>query len=166
MEGLMAEADLYEHDFIAWTEQQAKALREAARHPSNLGLDWEHLAEEIEDLGKSYRRALASEVILVVEHLLKLQFSPAIEPRRGWLETLVRARGEIDTWLDAEPSLRSRLPGILEQARRTGATRAVSALSAFGEEQAAAAAKLHGGQYSDDQILDDWFPDAPALPPG
>ncbi len=56
----MAEADLYEADFIGWTEQQAKALREAARHPTNLGLDWEHLAEEVEDSGRSYRRALAS----------------------------------------------------------------------------------------------------------
>jgi hypothetical protein len=166
MEGLMAEVDLYEDDFIAWTEQQAKALRTAARHPSNLGLDWEHLAEEIEDLGKSYRRAVLSEATRIVEHLLKLQFSPAIDPRRGWTDTVLSARAEIETWLAAEPAMRMRLPGIVEEARARGTRQAARALRAYGEEQAVAAANLHSGTYTDEQILGEWFPDARAVPPG
>ena len=162
----MAEADLYEDDFIAWTEQQAKALRAAARQPSNLGLDWEHLAEEIEDLGKSYRRAVASEVARIVEHLLKLQFSPAKDPRRGWIETVTHARSEIDTWLSAEPALRPRMPSIIETGRARGLKSALSLLRAYDEEGAAADAKRHGGSYSNDQILGDWFPDARVVPPG
>jgi hypothetical protein len=160
----MAEVDLYEEDFIAWTEQQAQALRRAARHPSNLGLDWEHLAEEIEDLGKSYRRAVVSEVARVVEHLLKLQFSPAKDPRRGWIETVTHARSEIDTWLGAEPALRSRMPGIMEAGRARGLKSALSLLRAYDEDDAAAQAKLHGGAFTDDQILGDWFPDARTVP--
>ncbi len=46
---------LYDEDFVAWAEHQAEALRAAARGGSNQALDWENLAEEIEDLGKSLR---------------------------------------------------------------------------------------------------------------
>ena len=38
---------LYEHRFAAWAQQQAEALRAAARGASNQLLDREHLAEEI-----------------------------------------------------------------------------------------------------------------------
>ena len=64
------DADLYETDFIGWTEQQARLLRAAAAQRPNLSLDWDHLAEEVEDLGKSHRRALSSQIGLVIEHLL------------------------------------------------------------------------------------------------
>jgi hypothetical protein len=165
MEGVMAEADLYEHDFIAWTEQQAKALREAARHPSNLGLDWEHLAEEIEDLGRSYRRALASHVSTAIEHLLKLEFSPATEPRRGWRDTVRRARAEIEAWLEDEPGLRPRLPGIVEQEKPRAARLAAQGLLDFDENAEGVRERLHD-MYSDEQILGDWFPDARLVPPG
>jgi Domain of unknown function DUF29 len=46
---------LYDRDVVLWTEEQAAALR--ALRDSNLLLDWENLAEEIESLGKSDRRA-------------------------------------------------------------------------------------------------------------
>jgi Domain of unknown function DUF29 len=53
---------LYDEDFVRWTKEQAAALRRAKNLPpagtvgSNLPLDWENLAEEIESLGKSERR--------------------------------------------------------------------------------------------------------------
>lgn len=46
-------ARLYEEDFVRWTEQQAAALRAAARAAINLPLDWENLAEGIDSLGRS-----------------------------------------------------------------------------------------------------------------
>jgi hypothetical protein len=58
---------LYDQDFVRWTEEQAAALRRAKSLPpaaprgSNLLLDWENLAEEIESLGKSDRRELRSQ---------------------------------------------------------------------------------------------------------
>jgi hypothetical protein len=48
---------LYEDDAAAWAEQQAAALRAAARGGSNRALDWENLAEEIEALGAAQRSA-------------------------------------------------------------------------------------------------------------
>jgi len=47
---------LYDTDFLAWSEQQAEALRAAMRNDSNQRLDLGNLTEEIEDLGKSVRR--------------------------------------------------------------------------------------------------------------
>ncbi len=157
---MATQTDLYEHDFIGWTEQQARLLREAATgQRTNLSLDWEHLAEEIEDLGGAYRRALRSHVILVIEHLLKLQFSPAIDPRRSWIETVGRARDEIDSWLADEPGLRPRLPEIIAGARPAAVRRAVRALLDFHEDTAATKVESHGGAYTDEQITNYWYPD-------
>lgn len=50
---------LYQRDLLAWSRQQAEALRTAARTSSNQLLDWENLAEEIEDLGGRNGRPLA-----------------------------------------------------------------------------------------------------------
>src|SRR5690349_11030302 len=62
--------DLYRTDLALWAAQQADALRSAARERHNLPVDWENVAEEIESLGASERRALASHVRTVVEHLM------------------------------------------------------------------------------------------------
>ena len=160
---MATQTDLYEHDFIGWTEDQARALREAAAgQRTNLALDWEHLAEEIEDLGGAHRRALRSQVILVIEHLLKLEFSPATEPRAGWIETVERARSEIDSWLEDEPGLRPRLPGIIEQARPRAARFAAKGLLGFKEDATGVPARLQSGLYTDEQITGDWYPDRAA----
>ena len=48
----------YEHDFYTWTQEQARALREGRFTE----LDLEHLAEEIEDMGKSEARGLQAQI--------------------------------------------------------------------------------------------------------
>ncbi len=70
---------LYDQDLVLWSEEQARALRAAADAGWNAPIDWENVAEEIESLGRSERHALASHIALVIEHLLKLQLSPARE---------------------------------------------------------------------------------------
>jgi hypothetical protein len=68
---------LYEEDTVAWSEQQAAALRAAARGGSNQPLDWENLAEEIESLGRSLRLGLRSQLVRIIQHLVNLAHSPA-----------------------------------------------------------------------------------------
>ena len=94
---------LYDEDFVRWTEQQAAALRRAKS--SDLPLDWENLAEEIESLGKSDRRELRSQITRILRHLLKLEVSPAAEPRAGWRAMIREARSEIEGVLEDSPSL-------------------------------------------------------------
>ncbi|MGE0257387.1 MAG: DUF29 domain-containing protein, partial [Alphaproteobacteria bacterium] len=87
--------ELYDLDFLRWTEQQATALRRAAQD-SNLPLDWENLAEEIESLGKSLRRELTSQIRRILRHLYKLEASPASDPRAGWHGTIREARADVE----------------------------------------------------------------------
>jgi hypothetical protein len=105
---------LYDEDFVAWSKQQAAALRAAARSGSNLELDWQNLAEEVESLGASERRALHSQVQHVIRHLLKLEFFPATDPRRGWFETVGGAPDEIELVRDMNPSLRNELDSVVQ----------------------------------------------------
>src|SRR5215510_7104600 len=97
---------LYDKDFVAWTEQQAEALRAAARGGSNQPLDWENLAEEIESLGRSLRFVLRSQISRTIQHQVKLQYSPAVNPRSGWRRTIRQARDEIRQILLDSPSLK------------------------------------------------------------
>ena len=99
-------AQLYEEDFVRWTELQSSALRDAARVGTNLPLDWENLAEEVESLGRSQRHELRSRIAVILEHLLKLEYSPATDPRRGGMETIARERLDAERLLEDSPSLR------------------------------------------------------------
>lgn len=129
-------ADLYEEDFYAWTREQAAALRRLAVERRNLPLDLEHLAEEVEDLGKEQRNAVRSQLRRILERRLKLEHSPAREPRLGWQASILEALAEIEDRLT--PTLRrdpaARLPALYERARGLAAL----ALAARGEREAAA----------------------------
>jgi hypothetical protein len=147
--------DLYRTDFVLWTAEQAAALRSAARTGSNAAVDWENVAEEIESLGRSERSRLASHVRTVLEHLMKLEASPAQAPRLGWKETLLRVRGDITDVLDESPSLRRELAEII--ARQTPrAARIVETELKLRDETARRAPETLS--YSEDQVLGNWFP--------
>ena len=107
---------LYEQDFFRWSEEQARALRAAGSMRINAPLDWENLAEEIESLGCSQRSELARRILLIVEHLMKLQASAAVDPRRGWRATIRRERALIAGLLDDSPSLRNAASELVARA--------------------------------------------------
>ena len=107
---------LYERDFFLWTQEQAEALRRAAHEGSNLPLDWENLAEEIESLGNSDKREILSLLEILVEHLLKLAASPADLPRRQWRKEVRAFRRKLNRILQDSPSLRARVPEFLQEA--------------------------------------------------
>jgi hypothetical protein len=101
--------DGYETDFHHWTETQAGLLRARAANR----IDWDHIAEEIESLGISDRRDLASRIQTVLDHLIRLRASPAIDPRRGWERTLIVQRDGIHKLLADSPSLRQLIASIV-----------------------------------------------------
>jgi len=152
-------SDLYEADFLLWTERQAAALRRAKG--ANLPLDWDNLAEEIESLGRSQRRELSSQLRRVLRHLLKLQASPAAEPRAGWGATIREARKEIDNLLRDSPSLRRQVQSLIDDEAGLAAELAVADLSRYGEPVGAVRARLSQGGFTAEQVLGDWFPDTP-----
>jgi hypothetical protein len=115
---LRGPADLYEDDFFAWTQLQAKELRRFARTRPNLPLDLAHLAEEVADLGKNLRDSMRSWARRVIEHLLLLEYSPAREPRRGWTAEVVNLRSGIEDRLTPRlrRDLKRRLPLLYDRA--------------------------------------------------
>jgi hypothetical protein len=94
----------YDTDVVAWSEEQAALLR-AGKLSS---LDIEHIADELEDVGKSEKRELASRLTVLLAHLLKWSAQPE---RRGasWRGTIKEQRAEVADVLDDAPSLRLRL---------------------------------------------------------
>lgn len=149
---------LYDEDLAAWSHEQAEALRAAARAGSNLALDWENLAEEIEDLGASQKSALHSQIRRIIQHFLKLEYSPAQDPRRGWMESISNARLEIDYILESSPSLRGMLEAIIASEMKRATKQVVTDLEKYGEIDRSSAAHLRAKTYTAEQVLGDWFP--------
>lgn len=154
----MGDATLYDVDFYAWTQAQAAALREVARQRLNAPLDWENLAEEVDDLGRSVRRELRSRIAAVIEHLLKLEHSPALAPRYGWMGSITRQREEIERLLGDSPSLRREIEAMIAKEAASAARAAYRDLEGYGESAAAAGVRAAGAQYSREQVLGDWWP--------
>jgi hypothetical protein len=103
-----------------------------------------------------------SHVRRIIEHVLKLQYSPAQEPRYGWIGSIVDARQEISDKIT--PTIRRELEAELARLYGAGRKRAEVAMAGYGE--AAAVARLPAAcPYTFDQILrEDWYPDLVATP--
>ncbi len=156
---------LYEDDVVAWAEQQAQALRDAARTNSNLPLDWENLAEEIEDLAKIYRLSLRSQLRRIIQHLVKLQHSPATDPRRGWRQTISSARSEVADLLEESPSLKRQVDLLIEKVMEGAIAAAVSDMEHYGEITTFMSRIISRRVFSTEEVLGDWFPPDPEPAP-
>ncbi len=150
----MPDGPRYDDDFYAWTQHQAEVLR--TMPVSDDRFDREHVAEEIEDLGKSERDAVRSQIRRIIEHLLKLAYSPAEQPRFDWMHSIADARSALEDKLS--PTLRRDIEATLERLYADGRRSAILALRTFGEEKAAQAFP-ENCPYSLDQICQqDWYP--------
>lgn len=147
---------LYEDDFHAWTRDQAAALRRLAQGRWNGPLDLLHLAEEVEELGRHSRNAVRAQLERIIEHLLKLEHSPAVDPRPGWMNSVDDARARVEDALT--PTLRRDAEAVLERLHQRARRRAARDLVAHGEADAASALPA-GCPYPLDQLLaEDWWP--------
>jgi Domain of unknown function DUF29 len=120
----------YDRDFFAWTREQAALLRREAARGLASDLDFENLAEEIESLGKRDRRALASQLARITEHLLKLQHARAEEPRPGWENSVDAHPSKARRILADSPGLKSELRALLSESYEDGRRRATRLLRA------------------------------------
>lgn len=94
----------YDQDVVAWANEQAALLR-AGKFSA---IDIEHIAEEIEDVGKSEQRELASRMAVLLAHLLKWQFQPERQSK-SWMRTIKEQRRAIAAHLEETPSLKASL---------------------------------------------------------
>jgi len=139
----------YTADFNLWIEQTAQLLRSQHWHE----IDVEHLIEEVESLGKSERRGIASQLTRLLLHLLKWQYQPQ---RRSdsWLDSITDSRTQIELAILDSPSLKSypteQLEESYQRARRQAAKQTGMLISVFPEKCL----------YSLELVLDEeWLPE-------
>jgi hypothetical protein len=94
----------YEKDVVLWAQQQAALLRSGQFSK----LDIEHVADEIEDVGKTEKRELASRMAVLLAHLLKWRAQPD-RRTRSWQSTINEQRRRVALALEETPSLRTTL---------------------------------------------------------
>ena len=131
------ERSLYKTDYYAWTKQQAATLRAMAARGESPTLDLENLAEEVESLGRSDLNMVRSQVRRIIEHLLKLEFSPSTPPHVDWRSSVAQARDEVEDHITASmrPDVAADLATLFGRARRAAAL----GLRRHGEHEAAKA---------------------------
>lgn len=91
---------LYEQDFYAWTQEQARLLRERRFED----LDLENLIDEVQSVGGSDKRELESRLEVLIAHLLKWKYQPGARST-GWRGTIHEQRRRLGRVLRDSPSL-------------------------------------------------------------
>lgn len=118
---------LHEADFYTWAMETARALR-AGRFED---LDWDAIAEELEDMGRSEKRELVNRLVVLLAHLLKWRFQPERQSR-SWRLTIEEQRLAISQHLEECPGLKplgnemlhtAYRRAVLQAARDTGLER-------------------------------------------
>lgn len=102
--------NLYEQDFCLWLEQTVKFLKE-----NNFSaLDRDHLIEELESMGRSEKRAIESNLRVLLMHLLKYQYQPS-HRSNSWLATIEEHRIRINKDMKVSLSLKRYFEQIFEE---------------------------------------------------
>ena len=153
-------ASSYDGDFYAWTQEQARHMRELAaaprsrRDPLGRRIDFENIAEEVESLGKADRRALESRLNVLLVHLLKWADQPE-QRSTSWRRSIVEQRRRILRILADSPSLSSYPEEVISEEYR------LARLGAADETGLAEDAFPAVCPFTVEQILDpDWLPPA------
>jgi hypothetical protein len=77
-------SDLYDTDILLWSEHQADLLRRIAAGERRNDIDWAHIVEEIEDVGRSELRSCRSLLRQALRHMLKAEAWPQSRDAPAW----------------------------------------------------------------------------------
>jgi Domain of unknown function DUF29 len=142
---------LYDADFYVWALEQAELLR-AGKFES---LDLDNLIEEVEGLADTKLSAVLNSARVVMEHLLKLQYSPATDPRNGWRASVREHRHRVQT--DLTPRITEILARELPRYYAMARDDVAAGMRDHGEHDAADALP-EACLYALDQVTGDWWP--------
>ena len=119
---------LYDTDFVEWTANTAELLRQGRFDE----IDLEHVAEEIEDMGKRDFKAARSQLLRMLVHLIKQKIQPERDGK-SWRGSILNARREILAEINDSPSLRRRLSGVIEDVYRDAVEDALKETGLLGQ---------------------------------
>ena len=91
----------YATDFYGWATDTAAKIRSGRLSE----VDLEHVAEEIDSLGKSEQLQLSNRLVILIAHMLKWEFQPG-QQKPGWMSTIKEQRFRIRRLIEKNPSLR------------------------------------------------------------
>ncbi|TAF10118.1 MAG: DUF29 domain-containing protein [Nostocales cyanobacterium] len=106
----LTNSNLYNEDFYLWIETTAKQLKNG----KFAEIDLTNLIEEIESMGRSEKRALKSNLLVVLMHLLKYKFQPE-KRSNSWLSTIFEHRRKLKEELTESPSLKTYFSDIFNE---------------------------------------------------
>lgn len=107
----MSNSTLYDRDFYAWSQEQAQLLRAGRLTQADI----EHIAEEIESMGKTEKRELTSRLAVLLAHMLKWRFQPE-RRAKSWRLSIEEQRRQVARHMRDNPSLKSSLTEAMEDA--------------------------------------------------
>jgi hypothetical protein len=144
----MKAVQLYDRDFFEWTQCNAALLRGGRFDQADI----EHIAEEIEDMGKRERRSLEGRLEVLLHHLLKWQAQPN-RRSQSWNNTIKLQRNRLARLLREMPSLEGALATRLSEVYQD------AILKASGETGLPESSFPESCPFTIDQILDrDFLP--------
>ena len=144
----------HEEDFHAWALDHAERLRALARTRPNEPIDWEYVAEELEDMGRRERRGAEAYLKLIILHLLKLEYVHDRTSCRHWQAEIAAFRKNLARLL--APSLLSLLPGELADIYELARAEALATTGGDPDFDDRAPDRC---PYSWEQITGDWLPE-------
>ena len=101
---------LYEQDYYQWLTTTAQQLRQGKLAE----VDLVNLIEEIEDMGRSERKAVRSNLRILLMHLLKYKYQPG-KWTNSWLFTIVEHRKRLQQYLNDSPSLKPYFSEVFDE---------------------------------------------------
>ena len=110
--------ELYDRDALAWSERQAALLRRVARGERVNDVDWDHVVEEIEDVGISELNAVQSYLDQIILHLLKLHGWPELDSDQHWRAEIVAFQTGLERRFAQSMRQRIDLAKIYDRAKR------------------------------------------------
>ena len=111
-------ASLYDTDILAWSVAQADRLRRLAAGERVNDLDWEHMIEEVEALGRSEVRAVHSLLDQALLHALNIRAFPDHPAQRHWRQALFVFLDQARDGYQPSRAQRFDLAALYERARR------------------------------------------------
>jgi hypothetical protein len=97
-------------------------------------------------------------IIWIIQHLVKLEYSPAVEPRNGWRRMIRLARLQVKRRVEDSSSLKPEPGQFVEAETRRGIEVAIADLEEHAEIDEVVLRRAH---YTEEQVLGDWFPEEP-----
>jgi Domain of unknown function DUF29 len=118
---MSVKSKLYDRDFYAWSREQAELLRAGKLAEADI----EHIAEEIDSMGRTEKRELISRLSVLLLHLLKWRHQPG---KRGpsWEASVRVQRYRLAEHLEDNPSLKPLLPQALASAYYDASLQAIA----------------------------------------